>query len=36
MLSFWIHQDNILDSRQEEEYNPEEDKPKKSFDGFKF
>ena len=29
-------QDNILDSGQEEEYNPEEDKPKKSFAGFKF
>ena len=29
-------QDNILDSGQEEEYTPEEDKPKKSFDGFKF
>ena len=29
-------QDNILDSGQEEEYNPEEDKPKKSFEGFKF
>jgi hypothetical protein len=28
-------QDNILDSGQEEEYNYEE-KPKKSFDGFKF
>jgi len=28
-------QDNILDSGQEEEYNYE-DKPKKSFDGFKF
>ena len=29
-------QDNILDSGQEEEYNPEEDKSKKSFEGFKF
>ena len=29
-------QDNILDSGQEEEYNYEESKPKKSFDGFKF
>ena len=29
-------QDNILDSGQEEEYTPEEDKPKKSFEGFKF
>ena len=29
-------QNDILDSGQEEEYNPEEDKPKKSFDGFKF
>ena len=29
-------QENILDSGQEEEYTPEEDKPKKSFDGFKF
>ncbi len=28
-------QDNIVDSGQEEEYNPEE-KPKKSFEGFKF
>ena len=28
-------QDNILDSGQDEEYNYEE-KPKKSFDGFKF
>ena len=27
-------QDNILDSGQQ--YEPEEDKPKKSFDGFKF
>jgi len=29
-------QDNILDSGQEEQYNYEEAKPKKSFDGFKF
>ena len=29
-------QDDILDSGQEEEYNPEEKKPKKSFEGFKF
>ena len=29
-------QDDILDSGQEEEYNYEEAKPKKSFDGFKF
>ena len=30
-------QDNLLDSGQEEEYNyQEENKPKKSFDGFKF
>jgi len=29
-------QDNILDSGQEEEYNYEETKPKKSFEGFKF
>ena len=29
-------QDDILDSGQEEEYNYEEQKPKKSFDGFKF
>ena len=29
-------QDDILDSGQEEEYNYEEKKPKKSFDGFKF
>ena len=29
-------QDNIMDSGQDEEYVPEEDKPKKSFDGFKF
>ena len=29
-------QDDILDSGQEEEYNNEEKKPKKSFDGFKF
>jgi replicative DNA helicase len=29
-------QDNILDSGREEEYNYEEDKPKKSFEGFKF
>ncbi len=29
-------QDNILDSGQEEEYNYEDDKPKKSFEGFKF
>ncbi len=29
-------QDDILDSGQEEEYNNEESKPKKSFDGFKF
>tara|TARA_X000000950_G_scaffold236095_1_gene286780 strand:+ start:1330 stop:1536 length:207 start_codon:yes stop_codon:yes gene_type:complete len=28
-------QDNILDSGQEEEYN-NEDRPKKSFEGFKF
>ena len=29
-------QEDILDSGQEEEYNNEEQKPKKSFDGFKF
>ena len=29
-------QDDILDSGQEEEYNYEEPKPKKSFEGFKF
>ncbi len=29
-------QDDILDSGQEEEYNNEETKPKKSFEGFKF
>ena len=29
-------QDDIVDSGQEEEYNNEEKKPKKSFDGFKF
>ena len=29
-------QDGIVDSGQEEEYNNEEKKPKKSFDGFKF
>jgi hypothetical protein len=29
-------QDDILDSGREEEYNYEEQKPKKSFDGFKF
>ena len=29
-------QNDILDSGQEEEYNYEEQKPKKSFDGFKF
>jgi len=29
-------QDDILDSGQEEEYNNEESKPKKSFEGFKF
>jgi len=29
-------QEDILDSGQEEEYNYEEKKPKKSFDGFKF
>ena len=29
-------QDDILDSGQEEEYNTEESKTKKSFDGFKF
>ena len=29
-------QKDILDSGQEEEYNYEETKPKKSFDGFKF
>ncbi len=29
-------QDDILDSGQEEEYNNEEPKPKKSFEGFKF
>ena len=29
-------QEDILDSGQEEEYNYEESKPKKSFDGFKF
>jgi replicative DNA helicase len=29
-------QDNILDSGQDEQYNYEEDKPKKSFEGFKF
>ena len=29
-------QDDILDSGQEEEYTYEEQKPKKSFDGFKF
>ena len=29
-------QDGIVDSGQEEEYNYEEKKPKKSFDGFKF
>ena len=29
-------QDDILDSGQEEEYNNEEKKPKKSFEGFKF
>jgi len=29
-------QQDILDSKNEEEYNYEEDKPKKSFDGFKF
>ena len=29
-------QDDILDSGQEEEYNYEESKPKKSFEGFKF
>jgi len=29
-------QDNIVDSGQEEEYNGNEEKPKKSFEGFKF
>ncbi len=29
-------QDDILDSGQDEEYNNEDDKPKKSFEGFKF
>jgi len=29
-------QDDILDSGQDEEYNNEEQKPKKSFEGFKF
>jgi thiamine pyrophosphokinase len=29
-------QEDILDSGQEEEYNYEEKKPKKSFDGFNF
>jgi hypothetical protein len=29
-------QQDLLDSKNEEEYNYEEDKPKKSFDGFKF
>jgi hypothetical protein len=29
-------QNDILDSGQEDEYNDEERKPKKSFDGFKF
>ena len=29
-------QDDILDSGQEDEYNNDEDKPKKSFEGFKF
>ena len=29
-------QDDILDSGKEEEYNYEETKPKKSFEGFKF
>jgi hypothetical protein len=29
-------QDDILDSGKEEEYTYEEQKPKKSFDGFKF
>jgi len=29
-------QDDILDSGQEEQYEPEERKPKKSFDGFNF
>ena len=29
-------QNDILDSGQEEEYNYEENKPKKSFEGFKF
>jgi hypothetical protein len=29
-------QKDILDSGQEEEYNYEENKPKKSFEGFKF
>jgi hypothetical protein len=29
-------QKDILDSGQEEEYNYEEKKPKKSFEGFKF
>ena len=29
-------QDDILDSGQDEEYNYEEPKPKKSFEGFKF
>jgi len=29
-------QEDIVDSGQEEEYNNNEKKPKKSFDGFKF
>ena len=29
-------QHDILDNRAEEEYNNDEDKPKKSFEGFKF
>jgi hypothetical protein len=29
-------QDDILDSGQDEEYNNDEPKPKKSFEGFKF
>ena len=29
-------QDDIVDNGMEEEYNHEEKKPKKSFDGFKF
>ena len=35
-ISILKAQDDIVDNGKEEEYNPEEQKPKKSFAGFKF